>query len=147
MSTEKVVEGLYFRVYPEHRRLHFDVFLWPTVKSMRQYLTAQLPRRGMSKVLACVVWPINAKDRPRRDYLGEMHFNQTHLGRDIIAHEATHAALAWARRLGVRINEEVRGYDAPADEERFCDVIGALTHQILETLDHYGISTGSTRRG
>jgi hypothetical protein len=123
---------LRFRVYPEGRGLHLDVIIWPTLTSMRRHLVASYPRRGMSKVLAVVLWPTDPADRPRRGHIAEMHFNRRYLASDIIAHEATHAALAWARRAGISISESDGTIDASPDEERFCYALGSITLQISE---------------
>ena len=120
-----------FRVYPSAGRLHFDVYLWPTLKAMRQFLMGEYPRRGMSRVLACVIWPTNASDRPRRDFVAEIHFNRAHLTEHIVAHEATPAALLWAHRVGLDVKVTDGSENASAQEERFCDALGALTQQIL----------------
>ncbi|NBW21723.1 MAG: hypothetical protein EBR82_78575 [Caulobacteraceae bacterium] len=128
-----------FRVYPEGRRWHYDVQVWPTVASMREYIRPHAT--DWRNVIACVLWPINSADRPRRYCLGEVHFCRRHLGLDTITHEATHAALQWARRLNLDVHQGAEEESASPDEERFCEAIGSITQQILHGLKKHNILT------
>jgi hypothetical protein len=63
-----------------------------------------------------------------------MHFNRQDLSAEIVAHEATHAAIRWARYTGVDISEDVTSLVAPETEERFCYALGAVVEQIESVL-------------
>ena len=62
----------------------------------------------------------------------------------VIAHECTHAALGWAKRIGLNpISAAVtRGgcLIADADEERFCYGLGELNRQIAVQIWERGLS-------
>lgn len=123
---------LTFRVYPESKRHYYEVFVWPSMTKMRDYLREYT--KGWRTVIACVLWPSDAKYRHRRGRLGEIHFNIRHLGTDTLTHEATHAALEWARMLKLDVHNPVDPIAANKDEERLCEAIGMITHQIESVL-------------
>lgn len=124
-----------FRVYPEGESQWYTVHVWSTRRLMREHIKAAHPALNVSQVIACVLWPV--RRRPRN--LGEIHFNQRDLGQDTISHEASHAALEWARRQGLDVDNPVDPEAANADEERFCDALGAIAHQIGESLRTYNL--------
>ena len=128
-------KGDYLIVSPEPNDLKLLVLIWPTLKSMRQYLMHHFPRQGMSSVLACVVWPARFNDHRIGQIYGEMHLNQTHLKHSIITHEIAHAALLWMRCKRLHLSNTSTEGNADALEERFCDVVGAISSQIF-----YGLS-------
>lgn len=119
-----------FRVYPEGERQWYTVHVWSTRRLMREHIKTAHPSLNVSQVIACVLWPV--RRRPR--HIGEIHFNQRDLGQDTISHEATHAALEWARRQGLDVHNPVDPDAANEDEERFCDALGTIAHQIGEAL-------------
>lgn len=139
MSKREQYGILTFRVYPEGRRWHYDVFVWPTVSAMREHVKPHTA--DWRSVIACVLWPISSSDRPRRNCLGEVHFSRRHLGPDTISHEATHAALQWARKIGLVIDSAVDATETDPDEERLCEAIGTITHQIQAVLREHKILT------
>lgn len=126
----KELEALTFRVYPERKRLHFDVYVWANRRDMRAYLKAGYPGKGLRNVLACVIWLLDTMERPRKAYLGEMHFNREDLESDIIAHEAVHAAIRWAKYVGLEVDTDVLQPTASDTEERFCYAVGHIVEQI-----------------
>lgn len=132
-KQERTVEVLHFKVYPEYKRLHFEVYVWNNRRDMRAYLKGGYPGKGLNKVLACVTWP-DGGSKTRNGCIGEMHFNRQDLSAEIVAHEATHAAIRWARYTGVDISEDVTSLVAPETEERFCYALGAVVEQIEVTL-------------
>ena len=129
----RTVEVLHFKVYPEYKRLHFEVYVWNNRRDMRAYLKGGYPGKGLRKVLACVTWPDNGV-KTRNGCIGEMHFNRQDLSGEILAHEATHAAIRWARYIGLSIVEDVTSLVAPDSEERFCYALGAVVEQIEAVL-------------
>jgi len=133
ITTIEADDLLTFRVYPENKRLHFDVFVWPSRRRMREYLREASPGLSVYQILACVLWPTNEADRARKTQLGEIHFNRQDLGSDTICHEATHAALRWARYIGIDVGEAGDGSSAPDSEELVAYAVGTIAHQ-LETV-------------
>lgn len=129
---------LFFRVYPEHKRLHYDVFIWETAKAMREAIKGVFKREELKTIMACVL-TLQTEYQRQKGHIGDIHFNKEFLGRDIIAHESTHAAIGWAPRAKVEL-EDI--YDRPDPkranpvEERFCDVVGAIVEQIEEAIRH-----------
>lgn len=119
-----------FSVYPEDGREYYSVQVWPSRRLMREYIAATAPHTPTGRIIACVLWP--AKRRPR--HIGEIHFNTRDLGQDTISHEATHAALEWARRQGLDVDNPLDPDAANDDEERFCEALAALTYQIWEEM-------------
>jgi hypothetical protein len=126
-----------FRVYPERGRQYYQVHIWPTRTTMREYLRDCQVGRGWRDVLAFVLWR-EVKGRGRRSHcIGEIHFNRRDLGPEIVTHEVAHAALEWARRQNLDIDDTSDPTAANADEERLCDAIGSLTAQIERLMaDH-----------
>lgn len=127
------VEVFTFKVYPEMKRLHFQVYVWNNRRDMRAYLKGGYPGKGLNKVLACVTWP-DSGEKSKNGCIGEIHFNRQDLSTEIVAHESTHAAIRWARYIGLNIVEDVTSLVAPDTEERFCYALGAIVEQIEVTL-------------
>lgn len=66
----------------------------------------------------------------RLDEMGQILLHQAAVGAGVVAHECTHAALAWARRVGLSIAPSLDGpQDAPEADERLCWVLGWLVSQ------------------
>jgi hypothetical protein len=128
--------ALYFRIYPEYKRLYYDVYIWSSHKLMRANLRNIFSRKELGSVLACVV-TFEREYRKSPTHLGDIHFNRDHLDRSIVGHEATHAGLSWACRVRLDLTQiRERGIDKRAHpaEERLCDAIGAIVHQVEEAI-------------
>ena len=128
--AEKELEALVFKVYPERKRLHLDVYVWANRRDMRTYLKTSYPGKGLRNVLACVLWPVDTLHKPRKGYVGEMHFNREDLQMEIIRHEAVHAAIRWAKYVGLDVDTDVLQPTASDTEERFCYAVGNIVDQI-----------------
>lgn len=127
-----------FRIYPEKTsRLYYDVRVFTSVRATRAYLRhSPIPRTlGRSGLAMCstftamVVSPTGRRTLPK---CGEIVFPVRALRAGVIAHECTHAALGWARRIGLQFTAETvtrRGWVSPA-EERFCYALGELNRQV-----------------
>lgn len=129
---------LFFRIYPEYKRLHYDVFIWETAKSMRDAIKGVFSRREIGSIMACVL-TLQPEYQRQKGHIGDIHFNREHLGRDIVAHESTHAAIGWATRAKVELVDIYERPDpkrANPVEERFCDVLGAIVDQIEQAIRH-----------
>lgn len=63
----------------------------------------------------------NGKSR-KISLCGDIIFWQKDLGVSVTSHEITHAALNWARRIGLNLSQE---------EERFCSAVGELNRQFV----------------
>ena len=135
-----------FRIYPEGHTLYYRVCIFTTVQQMRTYLKEKdFPSINHSRILGrygkamCTSWmqiDFSGKGRPGRyrPILGEIVFAKRWFGAEVIAHECTHAAVAYARRRKFtpmsREGPRKRPNDVTNDEERFCKVLGWLVRQI-----------------
>lgn len=124
-----------FRVHPEDGRPYYSVHVWESRKALRRYLATADTGQDVRQVIACCLWP----QRRRPVHIGEIHLNRQDLDQGTISHEATHAVLEWARRQGLDVDNPVDPNAANADEERFCDALGAIAHQIAEALRGQGL--------
>lgn len=140
----------YFRVYPEPKRsrLHFKVRIFTSQRAMREYLRAsELPRSlGRYGRAMCSTWDRVTVGKTMRKHpeMGEMVFPVSHLGMEAIAHECTHAALGWAKRIA--LNPVVDGVPSrlgsracAVDEERFCYALGQMGRQISSQIWKRGL--------
>lgn len=126
-----------FRVYPGRpSRLFYRVRLFTTLTALRGFLQhGPIPRRPHR----CVAWTSCWAAGPP-DELGEILFAARHLTVDIVSHECTHAALGWARRVGVDPTEcRHQGHRIVGDEERFCAAQDTLVGQIAQRLWTLGL--------
>lgn len=143
----------FFRIYPEKgkSRLYFDVRVFASVKAIRRYVKASdMPSRTLGRygLAMCSSW-IRIRIRkgrlsPRRlPDMGEILFPVRGLTAGVIAHECTHAALAWAARVGLNPVERkfARGDHlwASKAEERFCYGLGELNRQIAVVIWDKGL--------
>lgn len=118
-----------FRVYPARpSRRHFRVRIFDSVVSLHRYVRATPRPRQVSRACRALTsrWPQAPLE------IGEMVFARRWLAVDILSHECTHAALAWAR--GVRASP-----DLLTDEERLCSAQDALLGQIADHLWRHGL--------
>lgn len=129
----------FYRVYPERgSRLHFRVRIFRSLRAMRRYLAADPFHRTLGRhgKAMCSTWTRHRVRRGRRsritDEMGEIVIPRAWLGAGVIAHEATHAALGWARRIGLQGVLDAAGRPGRVSdpEERFCRALGEISRQI-----------------
>lgn len=122
-----------FRVYPEGRRLYFEVFLWATLREMRGYVRDVWEIRDRGAWAWTISDDAHCTETGRRlPRLGEIHFAQKYCPPEIISHEVGHAAIAWAIRRGVSIVDDPE--NDMGHEERFCYASGRMNQRIIEVL-------------
>jgi len=120
-------EAIHFKVKPEYKKLYFDVYIWANPSAMLRNLRNIHGGSWKDSVGVFVV----PGERPRL-CLGEIHLNRKWLDHDTVAHEAQHAAIWWARHIKLPIGAMVTPDlpDSARIEERFCEGMGAIMHQI-----------------
>lgn len=148
---KKAAQPISFRLYPEGSFLYCQVNIWPSKKAMQAYV--KLPG---NKYEACccgrLVYkiPANRKGRLRRTGLfAEANFHRKRLGVEVMSHEMTHAAFAFAERRGLRLGEAVnKAYrvggarmtmEIDGPEERFCYALGKMCRQFTQKCYDLGI--------
>lgn len=134
-----------FRIYPEpgRSRLYYQVRVFSSVQAIRDYLPrSKEPYRRLGRygVAMCSSYTVNqlttAGPFRRLPICGEIVFSLRRLRAGVIAHECAHAALGWARRIGLAVEGEPaahprrQGNWVHANEERFCYALGELNRQI-----------------
>lgn len=126
--------SIQFRIHPESTRgFYFDVKVFPTKKAMREYAVTEKGgsayfRKAEAATLG--MYRTDKRARPTK-FLGACIFHEKALTPEIIAHEATHAAIRWAQATQIQpVPEELKDGNSSDDEERFCYVVGRLTEQI-----------------
>lgn len=140
-------EAVHFRIKPEYKRLYFDVFVWASRRAMHDHLAKQFQPKGWKSTVAAFVVPAWRA----RNCLGEIHFNRKWLDYDTIAHEAQHAALAWAKHKNLDVVEIIYPSEPSKltsdAEERLCEAVGALCMQIsLALVDIHDYFKGERHR-
>ena len=111
---------------------------WPG--SRRGLAVAVKVYEKRSDMDAGVCYAVFLEDSGSKKTLGEIRFVRKWLSPGLIAHEATHAVICWARRTGLDIalvsaGEEIktaRGVLVPSTsvEEKICDAVGRMTEQV-----------------
>lgn len=129
-----------FTANPENRGLYFEVYFWPDITGMRQYLNSQWPKEtgNWNNDGAATVVYQKRKNGRLLPFVGEIHFCREYATTDFIAHEAGHAALAWWVRVRPDYYQALCALVVSAeDEERYCRGLGELAGQIAATLEAY----------
>ena len=120
------------RLYCEtHSTLFYTLYVYPTRKAFHAAYRARHPhdRQLYRSWMACCC--IAGTSGPwRRGELGSIYFSQQTLSPQLIAHEATHAALAWWLHIGLEMGVPSENGFASLAEERFCYVLDGLVGQI-----------------
>jgi len=129
-------------VYPEGKgRLFYYVRVFRTVADMLAHLRhkdySRRPGRfckGMCSSWTRLTVPSRCQRRAGQRVrvlpeMGEIVFAVGWMGAGVIAHESTHAVLAWARRLRLDPHESA-GRNCSKAEERFCYAHGEIVRQI-----------------
>lgn len=153
MRAKKKAEPITFRLYPEGRFLYCEVNIWPTKKAMHQHL----PLTG-NTVASCggrtsYIAEPKRKGRPQRlrktGLFAEANFHRKQIGIEVVSHEMTHAAFAFADRRSLRLDQvldkqytkggrnNVMDLDGP--EERFCYALGQMCRQFTQKCYDLGL--------
>jgi hypothetical protein len=126
-----------FRLYPNGKGtgLYLVVQVWPSLKSLRQYVTTTYPstvsyRRtlGMCSAFDVVAFP-KGKPQRKRGIFAELNLCAANLTMRIVTHELFHATMAYARRAKIDLAAcmlDWEGTDVAAPEEALADVHGQL---------------------
>jgi hypothetical protein len=104
---------------------------------MIRFLRHERYQRQLKNLAACCLTirkgKIDKRGRKRVSGLcAELHFHRARFDTDIVAHEATHAAVAWARRRNIAMAKLSTddGKRVSVEEERFATAAGFLIGQI-----------------
>lgn len=141
-----------FRLYPMLRRgLYLTVQVWPSLQSMRSYLSATYPGSrpyhrtlGMCSSFKVVAYRKGKRSRARGIF-AELNLCAANLTMRIVTHELQHATLAYARR--VKLDLAAIGNDSELTtkvsnvEEALCEVHGNLCSAFVQrtiSLGFYG---------
>lgn len=126
-----------FKIYPEPKpsRLYYQVRVFASIRVMRRYLRHTQPsrtlgRRGVAMCSSFAVLRLSGNRMRRTPCCGEIVFPLRRLRAGVIAHECAHAALGWARRIGLLVHTEITGRMVSPEEERFCSALGELNRQV-----------------
>ena len=135
-----------FRLYPEPgRSLFYHVRLFPTQDALRDYLRADSDvdrSAAFGSRALCTRWMRtrtlpNGRTRTCPD-LGELLFVVPLIDSEAISHECAHAAIWWARRVGIspfHIDaSDTEHRFANADEERYCYALGRMVLAITQRI-------------
>lgn len=141
-----------YRIYPESRHgLYFVVRLFTTRSALAACIRAYGRTPGRGTIGIVMPWRTSSWDQRWRTgkFAGEIGLLAETAKNEVCAHEATHAALAWARRIGfadgIVATENARRRHAPVmltrdcDEERFCYAVGRINKQIVAGLYACGV--------
>lgn len=131
-----------WRLYPdpELRSRYVQVIVWDRLDAMRRYVRLVMPamRTRLSRRLAgCCTTP--EVQGPR---VATVILCRKHIGGGLVAHEMTHAAVAWGgrRRWDFAQMVDRRGV-VPRDavEERMADTVGTLVRDFYRKADAAGL--------
>jgi len=132
------------RLYPEPgHSLYFVAVIWPTQREMRAAYPGPQGKRTTGAFCACFTKERYRDGRKRTlPIVGEVHFARNYLGMETIAHELMHAALGWARRVGLDYHDiflDKEKSDACPDEERLSYAHGRMVRQLVDRLYKLGM--------
>lgn len=125
-----------FRVFPEKRWLYFTVQLYQNLKDMREAYShhRQLNQGEYSKInsaaASCSTVKIQVMTKRQqwrtRPYMGKIFFAFPRNGSAVVAHEVSHAALAYFERMGLVHNDET--------DERYAMVVTNMMQAIIKRI-------------
>lgn len=150
MKKKPTVKPVTFRLYPEGTFLYCEVNVWPAKKAMREY--NPLPGKYAA---SCggrdqYIIPPKGKGRMRKTGLfAEANFHKQCIGIEVVSHELTHAAFAFADRRKLPLEQtlakdyQMGGSKAVMDqdgpEERFCYALGQMCRQFTQKCYDLGL--------
>lgn len=137
-----------FRLYPEGRFLYCHVNIWPTKKAMREYLP--LGPRTMASCGGRECYDFRKGKKPRkRGLFAEANFYRGAIGIEVVSHELTHGAFAFAGRRKLRLDQALdkrfehggrnNTLDLDGPEERFCYALGQMCRQFTNKCYELGL--------
>lgn len=130
------------RIYPENRALYAIVNVWRTESDM--YRHRPLDRNHSGSCTDTEGWHAGKK----RPQFAEVNLHRGALDSETVCHEITHAAWAWARRVGWAMEEDrLRATDASESEERFCYALGRMVRQFVDRTWALGLVKPKERAG
>lgn len=133
---------LRFRVRPENRSLYAVVNVWASKGEMIAYFrcSPKYDHRSRSErqklgetgamFSAYSLLRFRGGFQETMPIFGEFNFHTGLLNAEVVAHEAGHAALAFAKRVKLDLDDEGDGRWVSRDEERFCYALGQMVNQI-----------------
>ena len=141
-----------FRIYPEKRSLYWLVQVWPTEAAMRRHFRTRGFADLEGTVAQCSTYEryrVRAGRSRKKPFCGEINFHVQELSTRVIVHEATHAALGWAQRMGIAVGRDQEPDESRAmangnflcsdDEERFCYALDSMVGQINDRFHRDGL--------
>ncbi len=143
MPTGQIVA---FKIRPYRSRLYYTVRVFTTLRDMRRYaLTHRLDRLGARFRGLASTWT-KLRKQPngrwhRLNEAGEVLLSRRHIGAEVVSHECTHLALAWAQRRKVNPMGNYDDRKAGPQEEAFCYVLGQLVAGVYRGLWHHKVVT------
>lgn len=135
------VKPVTFRLRPENRSLYCVVHVWPTRSAMMAHL-----RRIYGKNVAASLEATSAVcngitagryrhgRRRTRGIFAEIECHRERFNSEILVHETTHAAMRWAKRIGLDTTWQNDGVDVSPDEERFASGTGRMAAQFNDAM-------------
>lgn len=154
MPKPKTVKPVTFRLYPEGSFLYCEVNIWPTKKAMYDYLPLNKKQEASCGGRELYIVSPKRRGRPQRvrktGLFAEANFHQKRIGIEVVSHELTHAAFAFADRrnldLGSTIGDHLwetsgtnRVMDQDGPEERFCYALGQMCRQFTQKCYDMGL--------
>lgn len=147
MRDEGIVAS--FKIRPTFKkRLYFTVYVFKTRKQMQKYCRKHCTHyMGSHATAVCHAFRRLRVQPGKRDKMhpeiGSMHFYVKYATPSIVAHECSHAAIFWRRRIErkellVVGSESDNGY-ARGTEEAICLATGDLFYQINRAFWKYKI--------
>lgn len=151
--SRKGVEPITFRVYPDGRHLYCQVNVWPTKKAMFEHLP--LPRTAVASCGGRESYKVEPRQKEQRQRLrktglfAEANFYRRRIGIEVVSHEMTHAAFAFADRRKLPLEETVdkvfrnkgrfKVMEKDGPEERFCYALGQMVRQFVNKCYDVGL--------
>lgn len=153
MSRKRKLKPISFRLYPEGSFLYCEVNIWPIRRDMHRHLPL-----GPKTVASCggresyTVEP-KRKGKPQRmrktGLFAEANFYRDGIGVEVVSHEFTHAAFAFADRRKLRLDQVMdrefkhkgrfNTLDLDGPEERFCYALGQMVRQFTQKCYDLGL--------
>jgi len=138
--AEKVIT---FKVYPEKQGRNFGWYfvikIYPDKETFNHAVNKRGHEnleftRGLTTCHQAFLVSENGTEERKQD-IGHIHLYRDCLGSETISHEATHAAIGWAREVEINpldiFNMDGSG-NVTDENERFCYAQGQITRQIVE---------------
>lgn len=138
-KADPIPQPIVFRLYPEPQsRLFCRVNVWRDKAEMMAYWERTRGKdsarhhRGAAAIAAGrEVYRVFPDGRMRKSgEFCEINCHRVGLDLEIIAHEITHAALAWCNRVRINPATPGNGCDVSGDEERFCYAVGRMVNDL-----------------